>query len=213
VNAAERMEPDEVTTIHVRRSREGDAESLAWLVQRFNPLLIVQARYRLGRHLASLYDPEDLVQESWAALLPRLADLRPRDGRFTPVLLRFLGQALLNRYGTLMRKHIQGKPLRDAPAERASAADPLALLPAEQTSVLSLAARGEAYARVLAELEGLSEADREVLVLRSIEQVSLPTAALMLGLTENAVAVRHHRALRRLRAALPGSIFEDLTAD
>jgi RNA polymerase sigma-70 factor (ECF subfamily) len=208
-------QPEEATTIHVRRSREGDAVSLAWLVERFTPLLLVQARYRLGRHLASLYDAEDLVQESWVAVLPRLSDLRPRDGRFTPVLLSFLGTALLNRYGTLMQKHVQGKPLRSGPpgSGGSSGTNPVARLSADQTSVLSQAARGEVQARVLAELAGLPEKDREVLVLRSIEQVSLPTAALLLGLTENAVSARHRRALQRLRAALPGSIFDDLPSD
>jgi len=164
--------------------------------------------------LGSLHDPEDLVQEAWAAVLPRLADMQPRDGRLTPVLLRFLSTALLNRYGTLMQKHVN--QLRGASmgaAAASSAADPLALLSAEQTSVVSQVARGEVQARILAELEGLSERDREVIVLRSIEQVSLPTAAILLGVSENAVSARHRRALRNLRAALPDSIFADLPAD
>ncbi len=201
----------DATTLHVRRSREGDPSSLAWLVERFTPLLLAQARHRLGRHLRQLYDPEDLVQEAWGIALPRLAELRPASGRLTPVLLRFLSTTLLHRYGALMQKHVLGKPLTTVqgvglPSEQ----DALACLPAEQTSVVSRAAHGELCARILGAIEGLPEKDREVIVLRSIEQVSLGAAADILGVTENHVAVRHHRALRHLRAALPDSILHDL---
>jgi RNA polymerase sigma-70 factor (ECF subfamily) len=212
VNAPESFAPDAATTLHVRRSREGDLESLAWLVERFTPLLLAQARYRLGRHLRELYDPEDLVQEAWTIALPRLADLRPSGGRLTPVLLCFLSTTVLNRYGTLIQKHLLGKPLRAIPSGSGGALgdDPLALLPAEQTSVVSQAARNEASTRLVAALDELSERDREVIVLRSIEQVSVPTAAQLLGVTENALSVRHHRALQRLRERVPVALLEDL---
>lgn len=208
------MESEEATTIHVRRSSEGDAQSLAWLVERFTPLLLAQARYRLGRQLRGLYEPEDLVQDAWLAVLPRLADLRPRAGRLTPVLLRFLSSALLHRYGTLVQKRIAGEALGRA-ADAGSGApgaggDALASVPADRTGVVTDAIRRESRERVLAAIDELSESDREILVLRSIEQVSPRAAATLLGLSENTVSVRHHRALARLRAKLPDSVFAEL---
>lgn len=210
MNAEEQGRVD-ATSLHLYRSREGDAASTVWLVQRFTPLLLAQARHRLGRHLRQLYDPEDLVQEAWAIALPRLAELRPAAGRLTPVLLRFLSTTLLNRYGALMQKHVLGKPLTTAaPVGLSHEQDALAYLPAEQTSIVARVARDELCTRILSAIEALPEKDREVIVLRSIEQISLTAAADILGVTENAVAVRHHRALRRLQAALPDSILDDL---
>ena len=42
---------DQLTTFHVRRAREGDAPSLEWIVNRFAPVLLANARYRLGKGL------------------------------------------------------------------------------------------------------------------------------------------------------------------
>ena len=97
-------EPDAVTTIHVQRAKHGDEASLDWVVRRFTPLLLAQARYRLGASLRTHYDPEDLVSEVWAIALPRLPDLTVRDGRATPVLVKFLATTLLFRVNSLMRK-------------------------------------------------------------------------------------------------------------
>jgi RNA polymerase sigma-70 factor (ECF subfamily) len=205
------MDLDIETTIYVRRAREGHGASLAWLVERFTPALLVQARYRLGRHLREHYDAEDLVQDTWVIALPRLPELSPRDGRVTPTLLRFLSQTLLQRYGTLIQKHILGKPLRAAaPAGEgtAGAGGPLAYLASEQTGVVKSAMRSEAIERVREALTQLSAEDQEVIVLRSLEQLSLQTAAQLLHVSEGTLAVRHHRALKRLRLLLPESTLD-----
>jgi RNA polymerase sigma factor (sigma-70 family) len=204
------MEHD-VTTMQVRRAVQGDAASLAWLVERFTPILLVQARHRLRSALGAHCEPEDLVQDTWVTALPRLRDLQERDGRCTPVLLRFLGQILVNRYGTLLQKHILGKPLREAePHGATGTGGALGRLAAAQTGIVNQAIRSEAIARMQAAIAELSETDQSVVVLRSIEQVSLRTTAQLLGIAENTVAVRHYRALRRLRERLPDSVFADL---
>src|SRR5262245_26763813 len=74
------------TSCHVRRAREGDSQSIAWLVERFAPALLAQAHYRLRSLPRGLYDPEDLVQDAWIAALPHLPSLSARDARYTPVL-------------------------------------------------------------------------------------------------------------------------------
>src|SRR5262245_53247125 len=89
--------PEDPTTYHVRRAREGEESSLRWVVARFTPLLRAAADYRLGKHLRGLYEPEDLLQDVWAVALPRLGDLIPRSERYTPVLLKFLSTTLLRR--------------------------------------------------------------------------------------------------------------------
>ena len=60
-------------------------------------------------------------------------------------------------------------------------------------------------------LDQLREIDREVIILRGIEQLPSRTVGTMLGLTPEAVAMRYLRALRSLQARLPGSVFDELS--
>lgn len=62
--------------------------------------------------------------------------------------------------------------------------------------------REELRGRVRAALVQLAEHDREVLVLRHLEQLSTGEIAAVLGITEGAAYTRHLRALERLRALL-----------
>ena len=64
------------------------------------------------------------------------------------------------------------------------------------------ALRAERQGRVRAALALLAEADREVLLLRYLEQLPLREVAAVLGVSESAVKMRHFRALERLRALL-----------
>lgn len=201
------MDADALTTLHVRRARAGDLESLAWLAQRFQPLLRAQARYRLGRFGARALEPDDLVGEVWAVALPKLAALDTRDGRATPVVLRFLSTTLLQ----LANNHVR-KSLRRGDAPRADDVDALAGLSDAGRRVLSEVGAREESRALQAAIDELAERDREVVLLRGIEQLSNADAAALLGETPNAVSLRYRRALERLRARLPGSVFDELDA-
>lgn len=190
------------TSLHVGRARDGDAKSLAWVVGRMTPLLLAQARFRIGRVLAGHYDPEDLVQDVWIRAIPKLRSLDARDGRLTPVLVRFLSSILLNRYRNLLDKHMGNKPMREE-FEHDN-------LPAEQAEVIQDVMRIELVGTVQACIEELSADDREIVVLRAIEQAPLAEVAAVLRISSNAAAVRYHRALKRLRVRLPDSVFHEL---
>ncbi|OYV84564.1 MAG: hypothetical protein B7Z73_15215, partial [Planctomycetia bacterium 21-64-5] len=62
--------------------------------------------------------------------------------------------------------------------------------------------RDEVRARVRAALERLSPDDREVLVLRHLEDLSVAETAGALGIKESAVKMRALRALKKLREVL-----------
>ena len=62
--------------------------------------------------------------------------------------------------------------------------------------------RAETRAFVRAQIDKLPENYRTVLLLRDIEEMSTPEAAAALGITENAVKIRLHRARQALRALL-----------
>jgi RNA polymerase sigma-70 factor (ECF subfamily) len=193
----------DTTTIHVRRARRGDALSLAWVVERFSPLLLAQARYRLGPQARGV-DPEDVVQDVWATALPRLPELGERDGRSTPVLLRFLSTAVLHQVNNRLRKRAA------AAAGGLDEDSPWCALPDETRGPLTRALASESRRRVLAAIDSLSERDRELVVLRGIEQQANDDVAAQLGLTPNTCAQAWHRALERLRERLSGSAFDDL---
>ena len=62
--------------------------------------------------------------------------------------------------------------------------------------------REELRGRVRSALAELSERDREVLVLRHLEQLSTREIATIIGISEAAVKQRHVRALDRLQRLL-----------
>jgi RNA polymerase sigma factor (sigma-70 family) len=62
--------------------------------------------------------------------------------------------------------------------------------------------QAEMLSRVREALAQLASADREVLVLRHLEQLSVDEIAHVLGITKVAVTTRHFRALERLRCVL-----------
>jgi len=200
-------DPNSVTSANVRRAFAGDGPSLGWLVEHLSPLLVAQARWRLGPALRRHYDPDDLVGDAWLAALPNLATLPARDGRCTPVLLRFLSTAIFNRVNNLVKKHLR----RTAdPEAQGSGCQPSPIPPDAVTGVVTAAIRAERRALVLDAIEGLDAKDREILLMRGVEQRANSTVAEFLGLTPSAAAMRYQRALERLRAQLGSSIFDEL---
>jgi DNA-directed RNA polymerase specialized sigma24 family protein len=161
------------TTLHVRRAAAGDGESTAWLVERFAPLLLAQARLRLPPELRRHVEPEDLVQDAWAVALPRLRELPPRDGRLTPVVLRFLCTTILYRVNNLLQRRLD-RSLRAADDE-GDAGPPLSRLVASESLALERVLRGEACRYVLAAIDALDETDRRIVVLRGIDQKFEPS--------------------------------------
>jgi RNA polymerase sigma-70 factor (ECF subfamily) len=198
--------------MQVRRAREGDVESQAWLIRRFSPLLIANARYRMWRNLRDYYDPEDIVNDVWLVALRKLPELTPREGRCTPVLLRFLSTTLVNRINELVRKHLRGKPHKVAAIEKSGGGtDAADRLPDETRGLLSRIIQEEEKDAVTEAIEALPDRDRELVVLRGIEQLPYRHISQTLGGEENALAVAYHRAIMKLRRALAGSVFNEFT--
>lgn len=199
------------TTLHVRRAIDGDQASVAWVVERLSPLLLALARYKLTPPLRLLCEPEDLVNETWLITLPKLAQIEEREGRSTPVLLRFLTTTLLRRLAGIARKNAR-RAKRSAVAEgpERESDDELDRLPRETRGVVTLALQRELQGQVLTSLAELPAQDREVLLLRGVEQQSNQTVATLLGIEPGAASMRYQRALKKLRTALPGSVFDEL---
>jgi RNA polymerase sigma factor (sigma-70 family) len=194
-----------LTSLHIARAAGGDAQSQEWIVARFTPLLLAQARYRLRGRLAAVCEPAGVVQDTWAITLPRLVDLQARDGVWTPVILRFLATTLLRRINHLARKHLAaGRPL----AQGGDTQPPT--LSAHLTGVITHAHRDDVAGAVRRALDALPDDEREVMVLRGIEQLSNGEVARLLGVEDFVVTRRFQRGLAHLRQALPDSVFAEL---
>jgi len=198
--------PTDLTTRHVRAAIDGDATSLRWLVERFSPLLRAVAAHRLGPQLRASYDPTDVVQDVWTAVLPRLGGLDLRGPRTTPTVLKYLATVVVNRVRNLLEKHL-ARRLAPGPDQGGfeNLVDPA-------SGILTKAVRAESAERLHQALDELSESDREIVILRGIEQQSLAAVAVQLGIATGTAAVRFHRALKRLQQQLPDSAFADLEA-
>jgi RNA polymerase sigma factor (sigma-70 family) len=196
------------TTLHIRRAVAGDQGSLSWLYDHFSGLLLGQAAYRLAQtpHLRTIVEPQDLVQQTWAVVIPRLADLEARDGRLTPVLVRFLGSTLLRIFTDTLRGRLGRERRNGVP-------DPDAVLrgvPKEAMSASERAIRSEQAEALFRGISELAEPDREILVLRGLEQAPYALLARKLGASEGALRVRYHTAMKRLAPILTRAIVDEL---
>ncbi len=204
----EERSPGDQTSVHVRFAIDGATDSVAWLIERFTPLLRTQARYRLGRHLRSEVDPEDLVNEVWLTALSRLPELAPTGDGHATTLIRFLSRTLVYKVNNLARRRIRrGDVALDdgdgAPRE----------VTAEITGVVSRVLRDERHDALHEALEALGDTDREILVLRGIEQQPNRVVATLLGISEEAATMRYHRALQKIRSRVPGSALDEVAGE
>lgn len=189
------------TQAHVVRAVDGDSHSLDWLVDRLTPLVLAQARMRIGKVLRVVIDEHDLAQEVWAIALPRLQQLRGRDGLDPGVVVAFLARILIYRCNDLVRQHIVGKPHRVQTSEGM-----LARLPARHSGAITRAIRRETQDVVQEAIAQLDESDRLVVVMRGIERHPVGQIATVMGISDNLVSVRYRRALERLRGLLPAEV-------
>jgi RNA polymerase sigma-70 factor (ECF subfamily) len=161
---------------------------------------------RLDRRLAARIDPSDVVQEALADADRKLDDYAHR--RPLP-FYPWLRQLAWDRLIAIHRRHLHaGKRSvkREEPdvlgLPDESAAELASRLVDIGSSPSARLLRSERCRGVRQALDELPERDREILVLRHLEQLSMADITAVLGLREGAAKVRHLRALRRLRALL-----------
>jgi RNA polymerase sigma-70 factor (ECF subfamily) len=189
----------------VRRSAAGDGTARQELLARHRGRLRRMIGVRLDRRLLARLDPSDVVQEVLLEAHDKLDDyLRERPLPFYPWLRQIAWQRLLK----IHQHHHAGKrrPTREGPSVPELSDESLAnlaeRLEASGTSPSRHALREELRLRVRRALGRLGERDREVLVLRYLEQLPLEEIAAVLGVSEGAVKSRHARALLRLQELL-----------
>jgi RNA polymerase sigma-70 factor (ECF subfamily) len=198
--------PDLDTDALLERTSWGDEDARAELLRRHRARLRQMIAVRMDARLKVRVDPSDLAQEVLNEANQRIDDfVRDRPVPFHVWLREIAWKRLVD----LKRKHV-GTARRSLLREVPQGFD----LPEESSVALAdrLVARGpspsaaaqlnERRAQVRVALESLPPIDREVLVLRYLEQLSPAEIGEILGMTKGAVSTRHTRALARLRELL-----------
>ncbi len=160
---------------------------------------------RLDPRLAPRVDPSDVVQEVLAEAARRLdAYLAHRPLPFYP----WLRQIAADQLGAARRRHLRARRAidREEPGglPEESAVELAGRLVASATGPSRRLQREEQRQRVRAALDRLPDPDREVLVLRYLEDLSTAEAAAVLGVSEGAVKMRLLRAVQRLHDLVRG---------
>jgi RNA polymerase sigma-70 factor (ECF subfamily) len=189
----------------LERAARGDAEAVQQLLARHRDALKRMVAARLDRRVAARIDPSDVVQEALFEAARHLPGyLRDRPVSFYPWLRQIARDRLVKLHHLHLRagKRSVCREATALPLPDESALQLVALLAAPAAGQSSLLERAELRALVHDALARLDEQDREVLVMRYLEQLSTREVAEGLGISEGAVKMRHLRALERLRPLL-----------
>jgi RNA polymerase sigma-70 factor (ECF subfamily) len=186
----------------LEQAQAGQAGAVDQLLSRHRPYLCQLVRLRLDPRLRARVDPSDVVQEAQLEAARRLDTYLRRPEMPFRLWLR---QITYDRLLMLRRRHI-GAARRAmwrevALPDRSSLALGQQLLASESTPSEQLARR-ELGRRVRQALDQLTEADREVLLMRNFEGLSNQEVARLLNLQPATASQRYGRALLRLRNIL-----------
>lgn len=176
----------------LRRAVRRDPDALTTLVELYSPR-VFGLLYRLtgSRDVA-----EDLMQETFLRMV-RTIDQYVHVGKFEPWLFRIAAN--------LARDHARRVRRQGPPASWDSPGDdepPPGAGGTVEDGPDDQLLRQEACQRLVAGLNRLSPAEREVLMLRHFSGMSFRDIAEALGVPLGTALARAHRALRRLRAEL-----------
>ena len=192
------------------RVADGDRDARSDLLERHRRRLKRMISLRMDPRLAARLDASDIVQETLTEASRRLERyLRDRPVPFYPWLRQLAWDRLVEQHRRHLRARRRSVLREQADFFRLSAESAARLAERLLTSGQGPGSRmqqQELHRQVRAALERLPDADREVLVLRYLEQLSAREVGAVLGLSEEAAKKRALRALKRLRGLLPGDI-------
>lgn len=187
------------------RAGRGDLAARQQLLQEHRDRLCRMVAVRLDPRLSARVDASDVVQEALAEADRELDHylVRP-EIPFYPWLRRFAWDRLLklHRFHVQARRSIEREAGDGVPLPDGSVRDLVEGIAGSGTSPSRRLIREELRAGVRQALDAMAATDREVLVLRYLEQLSFDEISVVLRAGVGAVKMRHLRALARLRGLL-----------
>ncbi|MCA9214841.1 MAG: sigma-70 family RNA polymerase sigma factor [Planctomycetales bacterium] len=186
----------------LRMTADGNANAAARLLSKHRDRLRKLISVRLDSRVSARVDPSDVIQEALVDADKQLANYAlERPLPFYP----WLRQVTLARLAQVHRFHLQAQRRSvHREAEQIEILDQSTFALAKQLiantrSPSEISRRQEEHHQLQDAISELSDGDREVLVLRYVEQLQTSDAAAVLGVSPNAFAQKHLRAVRRLR--------------
>lgn len=175
-----------------------DFALLGQLFEDYRPRLLAMLRRRIDPRLAVRVDPEEVLNDAFL-------DARRRWPRFRadPAASEYawLYGIVRDRLIETYRRESRGRRdlHRDLPWPEESSALMGLQLVHSGTSPSEAVVRGELNERLHQAIALLKETDREVLAMRTFEQMTFGEIGQVLDITEVAVTLRYVRAVKRLR--------------
>jgi RNA polymerase sigma-70 factor (ECF subfamily) len=188
--------PSSTDLLH--RAKQGSEAALNLLYEQCAARLLAYIRLRLGRELRSKLESRDILQ---ATLLKSLTHLHELKGDERESLMAWL--ARIAEHEIRDRADYHRRLRRDAARE--VAVDDDAALAAAGRSALSRVILDERARRLEEAMETLLPAHREVILLRSFEELSFREIAKRTGRSEDAARMLFARAMTALTMAMPRS--------
>jgi len=201
-------EPNPATELLLSQADQGDGQAVESLFQIHRRRLRQMVAVQLDPRIRARVDPSDVVQETILEAHKRLPEyLRSRPLPFYP----WLRQLAAERLAKVHRRHLgtKGRAVtREEPPAWPLPDDSLARFAeqvlADDTSPVQQLLRDEMRRRVREALDQLPADDRQILVMRVLEELSTSEAAAVLGISESAVRMRQLRALQRFQKLIRG---------
>ena len=192
----------------------GDRAARTVLLERHRQRLRQMVALRLDRRLWARVDPSDVVQEALVEADEKLLDYASRRPLpFYPWLRCLAWERLVQlhrRQVRAQRRSVDREEGPGPPLPDESALELADRLAARGSSPSARLQRAELCGLLRQALVELKDSDREVLVLRYLEDLSTREIAAVLQVSEATVKMRQLRALRRLRDLLGDDLAEDI---
>ena len=197
---------DAVTEQLLQRAGEGDRSALDRLLDGQRPRLRRMVAFRLDPRLSARLDASDVVQESLAEAADKIVDYcHRRPLPFYPWLRQIAWQRLVHQHERHLwtaKRSVNRERENHWPLSEPSAMELAQQLQAHASRPSTVMIRKEQTEKLRVALAQLRPRDREVLILKYIEQLSGQEIAAVLGINVDAVYARHVRALERIRDAV-----------
>lgn len=206
------MDENSGTKDLVEKAGQGDAQAADHLLQLHREPLRRMIAQRLDKALSARVDASDIVQDVLIEAHRRLSDYLRNP--IMPFRL-WLRQMAMDHIIDAHRKHRLArrrsidleKPLSGPGDGGDSSLDLAGQVMSHSPTPASEALRAELKLRLDQAINKLEEGDREIILMRHVEQMSNLEVAGLLGIAEAAASMRYLRAVRKLRQFLvPGGL-------
>ena len=201
------MWPDAETTQElIDGAAAGDEGAAERLLDRHRESLRRMIALRLDRAIRGRVDASDVVQDVMLEASRRLAEYLRDPPMPFHLWMRHLAKDrmidLHRRHHAQRRDVARDQPLRGRAYSDRSSLDLAGQLQDSEMTPAAAALRKELTERFFDAVAQLEETDREIILMRHVEQLGNGETATALGLSPAAAGMRYLRALRRLRAIL-----------